>query len=112
MAKKLTNQELKKIIDNFLVNLRGKIEIEDSLLFGSYAKGTASEDSDIELLIISKELPQNKPKGANGFYLTKLAGFENIYPGLEVIGIHPEKLKHPITKSFFDEILETAKSYK
>lgn len=67
----------------------------------SYAKGTANEDSDIDLLIISKELPQNKPKGTNGFYLTKLAGFENIYLGLKVISIHPEKFKHPITKSFF-----------
>jgi uncharacterized protein len=109
MAKKLTNRELEEVLESFLNSLRNKIEIQDSFLFGSYAKGTANENSDIDLLIISPDLPLNKPKGANGFYLAKLAGIENVYPGLEIIGVHPDKLSAPLTKFFFDEVLETAK---
>ena len=109
MVKKLNEQELNAVIDQFMINIKDKIDVDQSILYGSYAKGTAHEWSDIDLLVISKDLSQDKPKGANGFYLSQLAGFDNIYPGLEVIGVHPDKLEHPVTKCFFDEVLNTGK---
>lgn len=109
MVEKLTEIELESALSNFIDNLKGKITLNKAILYGSYAKGNANANSDIDLLIISDELPDNRPKGANGFTLCKLAGFSNVYPGLEIIGIHPNKLNHEITKSFFDEVLATGR---
>ena len=107
MLEVFTEDRLNKIINDYLSKLKGKITIDKAILFGSYAKGTATELSDIDFLIISKDLPEDKPKGANGFYLDTLVGAFN--PSLEVIAIHPNKLNHPVTKSFFDEIINTGK---
>ncbi|MBT6843636.1 MAG: nucleotidyltransferase domain-containing protein [Candidatus Melainabacteria bacterium] len=109
MVKKLNELELDQALDQFVANLNGKIGLNRVLLYGSYAKGTATDNSDIDLLVISEDLPANHPKGANGFKLCKLAGFDNVYPGLEVIGVHPSKLNHEVTKSFFDEVLATGR---
>ena len=40
-----------------------------------------------------------------------LSGIENVYPGLEVIGVHPDKLNNEITKDFFDEVLASGITY-
>ena len=111
MAKRFTNEELKETLCNYLSSLERQIQIDKVLLFGSYAKGCAHEWSDIDLLIISEALPENSPKGANGFYLDKLVGLDKIPAELEVIGIHPKKLSNPSTKYFYDEILKTAKEF-
>ena len=105
MAKIFTREELKIIIDNYLSKLKNKVVIDQVILFGSYAKGVANKWSDIDLLIISKDLSEKTPKGKNGFYLDNMVGmFE---PSLEVLGINPKKLNDPIEKGFFDEIQQT-----
>ena len=111
MAKRFTDEELKETLDEYLSCLEKKIQIDKALLFGSYAKGCANSWRDIELLIISKALPETSPKGANGFYLDKLVGLEKIPPELEVIGVHPSKLLNPSTQYFYDEILRTAREF-
>lgn len=107
MAKKFTREELDQIIKDYIGRLQSQIEIDEVILFGSYAKDTATPNSDIDLLIISKAVSLNKPKGANGFYLDQLVGLENINTSLEVIAVHPEKLNNPSNKRFFDEIIST-----
>ena len=109
MVKVFTKRELNQIINNYIDKLEDKISISKAILFGSYAKGNAKAVSDIDRLIISKDLPKNEPKGANGYYLDTLVGEFN--PSLEVMGIHPDKLNDEITKSFFNEILDTGKVY-
>lgn len=111
MAKRLTNEELTITLSKYISALEKKITINQALLFGSYAKGHAHEWSDIDLLIISPALPENNPKGANGFFLDQLVGFENVPAELEVIGIHPNKLSQRSTKPFYDEIFRTAKEF-
>lgn len=105
MVKIFNRDELKNIISDYLKKLEGKISIDRAILFGSYAKGSASELSDIDLLVISRELSEDQPKGANGYYLDTLVGEFN--PSLEVIAVHPNKLNNSITKDFFDEIIST-----
>ncbi len=107
MAEKFTREELNTILRDYISRLEGKIKLDKVILYGSYAKGTATRDSDIDVLVISSGLSINKPKGANGLYLDRLVGLSNVNPYLEVIGVHPDKLSNPITKSFFDEVLET-----
>lgn len=108
MLEKFTEAKLNKIINDYLFKLRGKVNVDQAILFGSYANGNASELSDIDLLIISKDLPENRPKGKNGFYLDTLAGDFN--PSLEVIAINPKQLDNPIEKGFFEEIIKSGKT--
>lgn len=107
MAKKLTEREVEEMVQSYVSRLKKKISIDKAVLFGSYAKGTAHEWSDIDLLIVSDELSETVPKGKNGFYLNRL--IDDFNPYLEVIGVNPSTLNKPINKSFFDEILDTGK---
>jgi predicted nucleotidyltransferase len=107
MVKKFSRNELNHILNDYLSRLKAKFKVDKAILYGSYAKGTATADSDIDLLIISSELSENKPKGANALILDRLVGLNNINPSLETIAIHPSKLSNPVTKSFYDEIFRT-----
>lgn len=83
MVKKFTQDELNKVINNYLTALNGKITVQRAILFGSYAKGLAHDYSDIDLLIISDELPKNRLKTSNGYFLDQLVGDVDL--SLEVI---------------------------
>ncbi len=109
MAKKFTDEELNSILNDYISRLKSKIKLDKAVLFGSYAKGTAHEWSDIDLLVVSNELSERKPKAANGFFLDKLVGLDKVHIDLEVLGIHPNTLNNEVTKSFFDEVLATGR---
>ena len=47
------SKELLDIINNYVIELSKEINISKVILFGSYAKGTNNEDSDIDLAIFS-----------------------------------------------------------
>jgi len=49
------NDDVKKIITNFLEEVRKKYSIDGAYLFGSFAKGTSNEWSDIDIAIISSD---------------------------------------------------------
>ena len=50
----MTPQELERALDDIVTRLRDKYQPEKIILFGSYADGTADEDSDVDLLIIKQ----------------------------------------------------------
>ena len=102
MATTLTQEQLNSLINDYISKLKGKISIEQIILYGSYAKGNANEWSDIDLYIVSKDLPENELKGSNGFKLDCIVG--KFDPRLEVLGINPNQLKDPIEKNFFEEV--------
>ncbi len=104
MLKRFDNKELNNIIDEFLCDVAENFNINKAVLFGSYAKGKATELSDIDILIVSSDLPRQSTKGMNGYRI--LSKLKNIYPSIEVIGSHPDSLNNEITKAFFDEILK------
>lgn len=105
MAKKFTRTEVEDIVSHYVLGLQGKISVDKAILFSSYAKGTAHEYSDIDLMVVSSELPADKLKGSNAYFLDTLVGSVN--PSLEVIGVNPSNLDDPITKPFYNEILTT-----
>jgi uncharacterized protein len=45
-----------EIAIRYLESLKGKFDIQSALLFGSYAKGTNHEDSDIDIAIVLKHV--------------------------------------------------------
>ena len=107
MASVLTQKQLNDLINDYLSKLKGKIFVDQVILYGSYAKGNAHEWSDIDLYIVSKDLPENELKGSNGYYLDCLV--KQFDSRLEVIGINPKQLEHPIEKSFFEEVKSIGK---
>jgi predicted nucleotidyltransferase len=48
----MDQSEAIKIAKNYIANISKKYSIESAILFGSYAKGTNHDDSDIDLAII------------------------------------------------------------
>ena len=49
------NDDVKKIVTNFLDEVQKKYNIVGAYLYGSYAKGTSSKWSDIDIAIISPD---------------------------------------------------------
>jgi len=107
VLKKLNNQELELLLNEFITDVEQYFTIEQAVLYGSYAKGSATELSDIDVLIVSKDLPIKSTKGLNANRIkSKLA---KIYPSIELIASHPEGLKREITKGFYDEVFSTGR---
>lgn len=52
MAERTINIEIEKIIDEYVKEIQKNYKVEMIILFGSYAKGTQTEDSDIDIAII------------------------------------------------------------
>ena len=109
MAEVLNEEQLKNVVSGYLNKLSSSVSIDKAIVYGSYARGTATEWSDIDLFIISKDLPENRSKGLNGLYLDRIVKEFDLR--LEVIGIHPSNLNDEITKGFFKEIIETGKVF-
>ncbi len=47
--------DIRKIVSEYIAVLQEKYDIEAVYIFGSYAKGTQNEDSDIDVAIISND---------------------------------------------------------
>ncbi len=56
------NLEIYPSIEKYIKKIRKKIKVEKAYLFGSYAFGSATEDSDIDIAIISSTLSGNRFK--------------------------------------------------
>ncbi len=110
MAGILTEEQLNNIINDYVAKLKQKMDIDQIILYGSYANGNATEWSDIDLYVVSQDLPENELKGSNGFHLDCLVG--KFDPRLEVVGINPNQLLNPIENNFFTEVKTNGKLIK
>jgi len=54
LRKHLLPKNVADALENFVKEVKGKYEDAEIYLFGSYAKGTWIEDSDIDVVVISK----------------------------------------------------------
>ena len=69
IRKKLETEEVEQIIARYLAVVGRDVKISDVFLFGSYAKGKAKTDSDIDLCVISPDF--GKDEIEEGQYLFK-----------------------------------------
>ena len=74
-------QDYKKILE------KNKIKIDKLILFGSYAKGTQKEWSDIDLCVVSPQFGRNRFDERVKLMKLSIGGWENIEP-------HPYNLKN------------------
>ena len=85
---------IKKIIKEYLKYFPKNIKIEKIFLFGSYAKGNYDEDSDIDLIVISSDF-----KNMN--FLKRLEMLSSVRKSkltqsvaMDIIGYTPEEFKN------------------
>ncbi len=89
MVKKTINKDILKSINKYVEEIKKHYNIVAIILFGSYAKGTEHEDSDIDIAIVSED-------------------FDDIYDSMaDLMGmtwdIDARIEPHPIKKKDFDE---------
>ena len=56
MAKRIVDREIMDIVNRYVDVILAHYEVKAIILFGSYAKGTNHEDSDIDIAIITDDL--------------------------------------------------------
>ena len=91
MVKKAINRNIRKSIDKFVEEIKKKYNVTAIILFGSYAKGTENENSDIDIAVISNE-------------------FEDIYDCMAILmgmtwDIDARIEPHPITDEDYNNVL-------
>ena len=78
----MDKRKIKTIVKNFVKAVKNHdIKVEIAILYGSYAKGIAGEDSDIDIAIFSSDF--GKDKFEEAILLKKIS--EEVY-----LGISPE----------------------
>ncbi len=100
--------DLKEIVDEYIDVLEAlNIHVERVILYGSQALGTARPDSDIDIVVISKDLANiDFPERLEVLSKATL----HIAAPLEVIGYTPEEIAGREGKSiFWDEICTTGR---
>lgn len=90
MIERTINEEIATSITKFVKEVSKKYKINAIILFGSYAKGTNHEDSDIDIAIVSED-------------------FVDIYDVMAILmgmtwDIDARIEPHPITKNDYDMI--------
>jgi uncharacterized protein len=94
--------KVKKTIDDYIQALnQGNIPIKEAILFGSYARGTNKEWSDIDIALVSEVFVGNRIEDKDKIRKITLS----ISSEIEVLPFSPEDfdLQNPLAK----EILET-----
>ena len=70
MAKRFVNREIMESIQKYIKKVSQYYKIEAIILFGSYAKGSENENSDIDIAIISSDFNDIIEDGAKLIGLT------------------------------------------
>ena len=55
MVEKTINKDIVESVNKFIEEIKKKYNITAVILFGSYAKGTANENSDIDIAVVSDD---------------------------------------------------------
>ncbi len=95
-------ENIRNIIEDYLRDLHSEIKVEKAILFGSYAKGTYDEDSDIDLAIFSDYFKDmNRVEGIK--YLLRKA---RKYRGIDLEPISFTKQDYEERIGFVQEVLK------
>lgn len=106
MAKQ--SNQLKPLIDKFISGLEKRgVRVNRLILYGSYARGRANSDSDIDIAVISSSFDRK-----NILQRQEILG-EVIYPlaePIEAVGYSYREFKNRTPLSFLSDILSTGKT--
>ncbi|MBI2426926.1 MAG: nucleotidyltransferase domain-containing protein [Candidatus Kerfeldbacteria bacterium] len=88
MARK--NVDAKKIAREYTKELRGSLHVDQAFLFGSYARGSVHEESDVDLLIISRDFVR-MPFMRRLELLNRLRTGSALEVPMDIIGVTPSE---------------------
>ncbi len=101
---KINRSELGVIIDRYCHEVEALgIHVENVLLFGSQAKGTATEDSDIDLFVVSPDWKRYNDR--ERFELLGIAAVRILEP-IQARGVTPEEIAKRELSPLWQTILE------
>jgi predicted nucleotidyltransferase len=103
----LSEDQLAKIIEGFIAELRREIPIKEIILFGSYAKGNPKDYSDIDLAVISNWF-EGRPKIENMQYLSRIAAAYNSL--IEALPFTEEEYINLDKRSFLASIVKAGRT--
>ena len=107
MAGKKTKLELNEFLNRIVIEITSKLDIDEILLFGSYAKGEENDCSDIDIAVISSEFDPKK-----SMYLNAMKVYEKtdlIEPYLQLVPLSSDSFYNETftDKGFVRSIKET-----
>ena len=97
-----TEREINEIIEKFGIEIESLgVKAQRILLYGSYAKGTPREDSDIDLIVVSADF-----KNMNLRERLELLGIAagRVFEPIEALGYTVEEIETEKKGTFLDEI--------
>lgn len=103
VGKRIKN--LNKILKDYVNLLKKQIRLEMVILYGSYARGTPRDWSDIDIVIVSSSFKG----GTKEDYLLLGRIARKITPQIEAIPFRPEDFSNHEEGDFIDEVLTTGK---
>ncbi len=109
MARKKTQLELKEYLEDTVYKLSQAVNVDEIILFGSYAKDCADDYSDVDIAVVSADFKSNNAS-LNALNLIKKIKLYD--PDLQLIGFksssynNEEEWVHP---EFIREIKRTGK---
>lgn len=109
MAGKKNILELKEFLNNVAIKITENFDVDEMILFGSYAKGTETDESDIDLAVISPELKADQPMYKNAMMIIRKA---DLYEGyLQLVPFNSGKFyqENSVDPNFIREIKKTGK---
>ncbi len=98
-------KNLDEILKKFIQLVEKQIPVDIVILYGSYAKGTPRDWSDIDLIVVSSAFRG----GTEEDYLLLSRIARGITPQIEAIPFRPKDLKEYERGDFIDEVLSTGK---
>ena len=108
-GKKYTEVELEDKLKKFIKSVTNTINVDQIILFGSYAKGNPHEYSDIDIALVSGELDPKRARWENVEYIWEKSNIE-YDPDLQLVPFAKESFDNDADSpigSFIREIKET-----
>lgn len=109
--KKYSEVELRNKLNNFVNSVTKVFNIDKIYLFGSYAKGSPHEYSDIDIALISEDLDPKRARWENIEYIIEKSNIE-YDPDLQLLPFAKEDFDNDADStigSFIREIKQTGK---
>lgn len=109
MAGKKNTIELTEFLSAITDKITSNFDVDEIILFGSYAKGTASDISDIDVAVVSPDFSSNKPCFDNAITIARKTKLYEPY--LQLMPFSSEKYygNSHIDPNFIREIKTTGK---
>jgi predicted nucleotidyltransferase len=104
----VTENNIDDIVKGFIAYLCDEIDIEEVILFGSYAKGAAKEHSDIDLAIISDWF-MNKSYIKNMQFLSRKAAKYNSL--IEALPFTAQEYNNPDHRTLLANIIKSGRKF-